>query len=107
MLPNLQILNLSGNTLTGCLSSFLPDSHPGLPQLKKLDLGYTALKKEDLQQLLYITQHSKLPKLEELYLSGNTLTGYLSSFTQTKEARLGLHGIEQRRSGTSRSYHTE
>ena len=80
MLPNLQALYLSHNTLTGCLSNFLTDSHPGLPQLKKLYLGYTALKKDDLQQLLYITEHNKLPKLEELYLSGNTLTGYLSSF---------------------------
>ena len=33
-LLNLEKINLSGNTLTGCLSSFVPDPHPGLPQLK-------------------------------------------------------------------------
>ena len=77
-LPQLKVLDLSGNTLTGCLSSFLPDPHPGLPELWYLNLKHTALNKDDLQHLLSVAY--KLPKLRELDLSGNTLSGCLSSF---------------------------
>ena len=79
-LPNLQKLYLSRNTLTGCLSCFLPDPHPGLPQLQRLNLWETKLNKDDLQHLSNITQSNKLPNLQELYLSWNTLTGCLSCF---------------------------
>ena len=79
-LPKLYKLDLSGYTLTGCLSSFLPDPHPGLPELRKLDLQSTALNKKDLQHLFSIIQFYKLPKLWSLNLSGNILTGSLSSF---------------------------
>ena len=79
-LPKLTELHLSDITLTGCLSSFLTDPHPGLPELCQLELKHTALNKDDLQHITHITQSNKLPKLRELYLSGNTLTGCLSSF---------------------------
>ena len=79
-LPNLQELSLSWNTLTGCLSCFLQDPHPGLPQLQKLDLWDTGLNKDDLELLSNITQSNKLPNLQELNLSYNTLTGCLSCF---------------------------
>ena len=79
-LPKLQSLNLSHNTLTGCLSSFLTDPHPGLPELRQLHLESTALNKEDLQHLSHITKCNKLPKLQSLDLSENTLTGCLYSF---------------------------
>ena len=79
-LPSLQCLNLSDNTLTGCLTSFLPDPHPGLLELRELDLENTKLNKEDLQHLSCITQSNKSPKLEILDLSRNTLTGCLTSF---------------------------
>ena len=79
-LPKLWGLDLSENTLTGCLSSFLPDPHPGLPEIEALGLGYTALNKEDLQHFSHITQSNKLPKLRGLGLSDNNLTGCLSSF---------------------------
>ena len=75
----LRVLNLSNTTLTGCLSSFLPDPHPGLPELHQLKLKQTALNKEDLQHLSNITQSNKLPELVVLDLSHNTLTGCLSS----------------------------
>ena len=75
---SLQVLDLSENTLTGCLFSFLPDPHPGLLQLEKLYFHRTELNKDDVHHLLSITY--KLPKLQELNLSGYTLTGCLSHF---------------------------
>ena len=51
-LLNLEYIDLSHNTLTGCLSSFLPDPHPGLPQLNWLRLNETAL---NLMELNHIT----------------------------------------------------
>ena len=77
-LPKLQVLDLSDNSLTGSLSRFLPDPHPGLPELEKLCLINTQLNKKDLQHLSHITQYNKLPLLRCLGLSGNTLTGCLS-----------------------------
>ena len=74
----LRVLDLSYTTINGCLYSFLPDPHPGLPDLCELDLMYTGLNKDDMQHLLSITH--KLPKLQFLDLSDNTLTGCLSSF---------------------------
>ena len=79
-LPQLYCLNLSLNTLTGCLSNFLSDPHPGLPELQKLYLNRTEINKEDLQHLFSITHSNKLPNLQILDLSNNTLTGHLSSF---------------------------
>ena len=79
-LPNLGYLDLSFNTLTGCLSSFLPDSHPGLPLLEELDMEHTALNEGDLQHLSNITQNNKLPRLRILDLSDNILAGCLSGF---------------------------
>ena len=75
----LRVLDLSWTPLTGCLSGFLPDPHPGLPELEELNLWETALNKDDLQHLSHITQSNKLPKLRILDLSGNTLTGCLLS----------------------------
>ena len=79
-LPKLRVLNLSQNILTGCLSRFLPDQHPGLPELKNLNLGYTKLNKDDIQHLSIIMFNNKIPNLLKMELRGNTLTGYLSSF---------------------------
>ena len=77
-LPKLKELDLSNYTLTGCLFCFLPDPHPGLPQLEMLDLKYTGLNKDDVQHLLSIAH--KLPKLKELNLAGYRLTGCFSYF---------------------------
>ena len=79
-LPKLKILDLSWNTLTGCLTSFLPDPHPGLLELRESELAKTKLNKEDLQHLSHITQYNKLPSLQCLDLSFHTLTGCLTSF---------------------------
>ena len=72
-LPRLQVLNLSNNGLFGCLSSFLPDPHPGLLQLEKLHLAATALSLEDIQHLRHLVEMQKLPALKELDISGNGL----------------------------------
>ena len=78
-MTHLNYLDLSHNTLTGCLFSFLSDPHPGLPELHILDLTHTTLNKDDLKHLSHITQYN-LPNLQELVLSDNILTGCLPSF---------------------------
>ena len=50
------VLDLYGTTITGCLSSFLPDPHPDLPELERLHLMDTSLNKEDLQHLTHLIQ---------------------------------------------------
>ena len=71
-------LGLFGNTTMGCISNFIPDPHPGLPNLKVLHLDYKGWTKEDLSHLLCIAH--KLPKLMVLDLSDSILTGCLSAF---------------------------
>ena len=78
-LPYLCYIEMSSNNLTRCLSSFLPDPHPGLPELEWIDLKNTSLQTEDLLHLSNIIKLNKLPKLFYLDLSCNTLTGYLSN----------------------------
>ena len=92
-LPKLKILDLSHNILTECLSSFLQDPHPGLPELKEINLCDTSLSKKDLQELFHITQRGKLPKLQVLDLSQNILTGYLTYFLP--DTHLGLNELER------------
>ena len=70
----LRVLNLEGSTVTGLLPCFLPDPHPGLPQLEKLDLERTKLNNDDLQHLTHLIQTRKLPGLEDLYLRNNRLS---------------------------------
>ena len=74
----LRVLDLSHITLTGYLSSFLPDPHPGLPELQQLNLDWISLNQEDVCHLLSIAY--KLPRLRRLDLSYSFLTGCLSSF---------------------------
>ena len=73
-LPKLQELDLSHNTLKGCLSSFLPNPYPGLPELKSLYLSKSKLNKDDLQHLTHLIQTHKLPGLKALDLFGNKLS---------------------------------
>ena len=98
ILSQLKVLQLTGNTLKGCFSTFLPETHQGLPQLEVLRLQFTAFNKEDLIHLSNITQGKKLPNLQALDLSHNSLTGFFSSFLPDSHAGLpqlkGLHLTE-------------
>ena len=60
---NLWSIEITDSPLTGCLSSFLPDYHPGLPELAILNLKETSISKKDLHHLSNIIQSNKLPKL--------------------------------------------
>ena len=69
----LSILWLPGNTLTGCLSYFIPDQHAGLPSLEKLFLNYTTLNNRDLLHLVHLIHNRKLSGLKEFDLGANRL----------------------------------
>ena len=73
-LPNLRSLVLAENGLTGCLSSFLPDPHPGLPELHIFDLARNSLNRADVLSLINLIQAQKLPELELFELSSNQLS---------------------------------
>ena len=68
-LCQLEDTDLSGNRMTGVLSCFLPDEHPGLPELRRLNLQYTSLNKMDIKHLAYIIQKQKVPALQVLDLT--------------------------------------
>ena len=78
-ITHLSKLNLSFNTLTGYLTSFVADHNPGLSQLKELNPWNTALNKDDLHHLSNAMFSNKLPNVGILDLSHNTLSGCLSS----------------------------
>ena len=64
---------LSANSLTGCLSSFLPGLHPGLHSLEALAVGCAELNRDDVQHITQLIQTNKLPRLRELHLDSNNL----------------------------------
>ena len=66
-------LDLSYNTLTGCLSSFLGDQHSRLHSLEELLLDSCSLNEKDLQHLIKNVESLKLPSLRNLYLNENRL----------------------------------
>ena len=65
---NLVDLRLGGNKLTGSVAIFIPDSHPGLPLLKNVDLNGTELNETDL-----LIEYHKLPALTKLDVRMNNL----------------------------------
>ena len=83
---NLFRLNLSGNNLTGCLSSFLSDPNPGLTSLTWLDLEQTSLNKSDIQYLTHLIQNKKLSRLSSLSLKQKNWTDVEDELLQLKEA---------------------
>ena len=70
---HLTVLGLSGNSLTGCLSSFLPDPHPGLHSLGWLHVDSAALNREDVLHITHLIQTNKLQRLGHLDLHRNNL----------------------------------
>ena len=82
-----KLADLSGNTLTGCLSSFLSDPNPGLTSLKDLNLEQTKLNKSDIQHLTHLIQNKKLSGLKHLWLEvWRVRTGVLDELLQLKDA---------------------
>ena len=68
----LKELDLSDNTLTGCLHHLLSESH-GLQSLEQLNLGWSKLNKNDIEALTRAVQKHVLPGLKELDLRSNNL----------------------------------
>ena len=66
-------LNLQGNTLTACLTSFLKDPHEVLHSMERLFLNSTLLNREDISHLVQLIERRKLPILRELDLASNAL----------------------------------
>ena len=69
----LKELDLSVNTLKGCLHHLLSEPHQGLQSLEELNLGYTELNKNDIEVLTRATQRQVLPALNMLVLDKNNL----------------------------------
>ena len=78
----LRFMDLSDTTLTGCLSGFLPDPHPGLPKLEELHLENTVLNKYDLTHLTQLMQTHKV-YVSHFYLHSTDFTLYIIHFYKT------------------------
>ena len=91
-----QLLNLwlPGNTLTGSLSSFIPDQHAGLPSLQEFFLNYTTLNKRDLLHLAHLIRKGKLPELKELDLGANSLYRNVCALEELVQASITNHERE-------------
>ena len=87
----LKHLDLSENTLTGCLVNFLGDPQPGLPFLTSLQLNKMSLNKSDIRHLQYLMKNRKLPRLCSLGLEGNGLPEFESEFADFVDACLNHH----------------
>ena len=90
---NLFYLDLSVNTLTGSLSSFLSDPNPGLTSLRSLDLEQTALNKSDIQHLTRLIQNKKLSQLSVLWLKEESWNDVHDELLQLKHVcrrKIGL-----------------
>ena len=82
---HLRMLELSTNTLTGCLSSFLSDPNPGLTSLRWLYLAQTSLNKSDIQHLTHLIQTKKLSGLKSLWLEEESWTDVGDELLQLKK----------------------
>ena len=97
---NLELLDLSGNNLTGCLSNFIPEYHSGLPKLENLFLNDAALNVDDLEHITHLIQDNKIPNMKELRLDNNnfkeledTVGELINALIQyERELRLSLLG---------------
>ena len=83
---NVKNLHFSGNTITSCLSSFLPDLSPDLPSLKYLQLMSTAMDKTDVKHLSQFIRRNKLPNLKELCLEEDSWDGMELELKEMKKA---------------------
>ena len=73
----LSYLNISGNTITGCLYYFMSDPNPNpvVTYLSFFSLECTRMNKSDIQHLIHLIQSNKLPCLKDVYLQETNWTG--------------------------------
>ena len=90
----LQQLDLSGNTLTGCLPNFIPQSFAAFASLEQLFLSGTSLNIDDLKHLISLIQDKKLPNLNALRLNFNNFQGFENRIEQLIEAGITHHKRE-------------
>ena len=89
-LLRLKSLDVTGN-LTDCMAELVGErSHPGFPCLKELVLKRCGLNGNDLNSLGCAVSEGKIPSLELLYLSENTLTGCLGKLLGIADCHLFL-----------------
>ena len=69
---SLNRLNISGNSIQGCLNWFLSQSHEGLHSLQELTISKTGLNRDDLLHLTELLDN-KLTCLSQLDLGNNSL----------------------------------
>ena len=89
----LRRLRVEGNNVTGCLSSFLSDPHPGLPSLEYLNLKQTVMNKSDIQHLTHLIQNNKLPCLMGLSLKEKKWTDVEDELEQLTKSCRGKTGL--------------
>ncbi len=77
--PCLEVLDMSYNTLSGCLAGFLQNPPPAH---RKLEMRYTDLKAEDIESLATAVTEGNLQCLEKLIMNGNILGGCLAGLLQ-------------------------
>ena len=83
---HLSYLNLSGNTLIGCLFCFLSDPNSRLTCLEYLNLKCTTMNKTNVQHLSQLIQANKLPSLNYLNLQEKRWTSVEEELQQLKKA---------------------
>ena len=87
-------LDVSGNTLTGCLSNLLSDPDSGLPLLQRLYLRNTKIFSGDVNHIIHIIETGKLPKLETLNLIRKNLRGMDNEIDRLLNAALNYQKRE-------------
>ena len=70
---SLTTLNMTANSIQGCLNTFLAYPWDRLHFLGKLFLDSTSLNRLDMLHLIHLIEKRKLPKLEKLNLGSNAL----------------------------------
>ena len=91
-----QIRNLwfAENTVTGCLSSFLSEPHPGLNLFEQFDIEQTSMNNLDLQHLTHLIKCNKLPRLKGLWLKEDSWTNVEDELEQLKKACCEKSGLD-------------
>ena len=85
---------LPGNILTGCLQYFLADPSSKLPSLEELFLSYTKLNRWDLLHLTQLILTEKMPELRELDLGANNLNTMQEPLCELVQALVYHHQRE-------------